>query len=277
MASDKQIVIGFDVYGTLLSTESIAKRLADHFGQEKAQALAATWRKYQLEYTWRLNSMSTVTLTFDPAYAISSFHSSPNQPQEADFVFRLSTDSYISFSDITRRSLKHTLAENSLSLKDTEVEELMKAYDSLSAFPDVGPALDALSSESSIQCFVFSNGTHSMVSNSVYKSPDLGPHSGVFKDVVVAEEVRAFKPAPAVYEHLARKVGKEGKMNEMWLVSSNPFDVVGARSMGMQAAWIDRSGIGWTDGMVEGEAGRPTVICKSLGEVVEAVKKHGAR
>lgn len=58
MASDKNLVIGFDLYGTLLSTESIAKKLADHFGQEKAQQLAATWRKYQLEYTWRSNSMS---------------------------------------------------------------------------------------------------------------------------------------------------------------------------------------------------------------------------
>lgn len=56
--SDQKIVLAFDAYGTLLSTESIAKKLASHFGQEKAQTIAATWRKYQLEYTWRLNSMS---------------------------------------------------------------------------------------------------------------------------------------------------------------------------------------------------------------------------
>lgn len=53
-----KIVVAFDAYGTLLSTESIAKQLAEHFGQDKAKAIAATWRKYQLEYTWRLNSMS---------------------------------------------------------------------------------------------------------------------------------------------------------------------------------------------------------------------------
>lgn len=53
-----KIVVAFDLYGTLLSTESIAKELASHFGQEKAQSIAAVWRKYQLEYTWRLNSMS---------------------------------------------------------------------------------------------------------------------------------------------------------------------------------------------------------------------------
>lgn len=50
-------VLAFDLYGTLLSTESIAKKLAGHFGQDKALVIAATWRKYQLQYTWRLNSM----------------------------------------------------------------------------------------------------------------------------------------------------------------------------------------------------------------------------
>ena len=51
------IVIAFDAYGTLLSTESIAKELATHFGNETAEGLAALWRRIQLEYTWRLNSM----------------------------------------------------------------------------------------------------------------------------------------------------------------------------------------------------------------------------
>lgn len=58
MSDGQKIVLAFDAYGTLLSTESIAKKLASHFGQDKAQTIAATWRKYQLEYTWRLNSMS---------------------------------------------------------------------------------------------------------------------------------------------------------------------------------------------------------------------------
>lgn len=50
-------VIGFDLYGTLLSTESIAKQLALLYGDETAKELAAQWRRYQLEYTWRANSM----------------------------------------------------------------------------------------------------------------------------------------------------------------------------------------------------------------------------
>lgn len=56
MASSKK-VIAFDLYGTLLSTESIADELAKVYGGDKAQSLATTWRRYQLEYTWRINSM----------------------------------------------------------------------------------------------------------------------------------------------------------------------------------------------------------------------------
>jgi 2-haloacid dehalogenase len=53
-----KVVLAFDLYGTLLSTASVAEALASHFGEDKAKSIAAVWRKYQLEYTWRLNSMS---------------------------------------------------------------------------------------------------------------------------------------------------------------------------------------------------------------------------
>lgn len=236
-------IIAFDLYGTLLSTSSIAKELAVHFGQEKAASLAALWRRYQLEYTWRLNSM--------------------NQ--------------YQPFSDITRNSLHHALADSSLSLDDASISQLMKAYDNLSTFPDVAPALKALANESNLTAVVFSNGTESMVTNSVRLSPDLAPHKDVFESIVTVDQVKCFKPDPRVYYHLAETVGiaksREG-MARLWLVSGNPFDVVGARAVGMQAAWVDRGGAGWTDGLVKGETGKPTVVVKGLGEVVAAVKEH---
>ena len=56
----------------------------------------------------------------------------------------------------------------------------------------------------------------------------------------------------------------------MWLVSGNPFDVVGARAVGMQAAWVDRAGKGWQDKL----GGEPTVVVRSLEEVADAVANH---
>jgi len=238
---NKDIVLAFDAYGTLLSTESIAEKLAEHFGQEKAQGIAAKWRLYQLEYTWRLNSM--------------------NQ--------------YEPFSTVTQRALQHALKEAGVSLEAEQIDNLMHAYDSLSTFPDVDPALRSLRGNPSITCVVFSNGTYAMVNASVTKSPDLAPHASIFKDIVVVEEVRKFKPAPEVYTHLIEKVGKtKEQVGEVWLISGNPFDIVGAVAVGMKAVWVDRSGAGWVDTLGgEGEKGRPTVVVRDLGEVVDAVLK----
>jgi 2-haloacid dehalogenase len=146
--------------------------------------------------------------------------------------------------------------------------KLMKAYDSLSTFPDVNPALKRLAQNPDIDCVVFSNGTKSMVSNSVKSSEELG--ESAFKDIVTVDAVRAFKPAPEVYKYLAQKAGKVGQESEMWLVSGNPFDVVGARAVGMQAAWVDRAGNGWQDKLGH----EPTVVVRSLEEVADAVEQH---
>jgi 2-haloacid dehalogenase len=52
MSSKDKIVIAFDLYGTLLSTESIAKELATHFGQEQANKIAALWRRFVSSNLW---------------------------------------------------------------------------------------------------------------------------------------------------------------------------------------------------------------------------------
>ncbi len=171
---------------------------------------------------------------------------------------------------MTRKSLHHALAEHGVSLNDGEVDKLMEAYDSLSTFPDVNPALKSLQASPDIECVVFSNGTGSMVSNSVYKSGDLD--SSAFKDIVTVDHVKSFKPAPEVYKFLARRTGNEGREHAMWLVSGNPFDVTGARTVGMQAAWVDRAGNGWQDRLGLG----PTVVVRGLGEVAEVIQKHAA-
>ena len=150
---------------------------------------------------------------------------------------------------------------------------MMKAYDSLSIFPDVAPTLDKLSSKSDIECVVFSNGTKTMVSNSVNQSEELSPYASVFRNLVTVDFIRSFKPAPEVYKYLAQRVEKVGKEDEMWLVSGNPFDVVGARAVGMQAAWVDRAGNGWQDML----GGRPTVVVRSLEEVADAVAEHASK
>lgn len=169
---------------------------------------------------------------------------------------------------MTRKSLHHALLEHGVSLDDLESDKIMEAYDCLSTFPDVNPALKRLAETSNVECVVFSNGTKTMVSNSVNKSTDL--NTSVFKDLVTVDVVRAYKPAPEVYKFLAQKVNKVGHEDTMWLVSGNPFDIVGARAIGMQAAWVDRVGHGWQDRL----GASPTAVVRTLEEVADIVEQH---
>ena len=154
----------------------------------------------------------------------------------------------------------------------------MKAYDSLSCFPDVQPMLEKLRSVRDLKAVVFSNGTHSMVSSSVNNSPDLSLYSNIFSDIVVVDDCRKFKPAPETYHHLAQKMGKDiddaKQMSEIWLVSSNPFDIAGGRAVGMNAIWVDRAGMEWQDALLpNGERNRPNEVVRSLEEVVGVAMK----
>ena len=109
-----------------------------------------------------------------------------------------------------------------------------------------------------------------MVSNSVHSSDELKPLSAVFKDIVTVDIVRTFKPAPEVYKYLAKRVDMTGKESSMWLVSGNPFDIVGARTLGMQAAWVDRAGNGWQDKL----GAEPTKVVQGLDEVADVIERH---
>ena len=116
-----------------------------------------------------------------------------------------------------------------------------------------------------------------MLSATLTNSPEIKPHAHVFKDVVVVEPMKRFKPCPSVYEHLCEKVGKkerkEGSLKKVWLISGNPFDIVGAKACGMGACWVDRSGAGWMDECVGGVQGKPDVTVRGLNGVCQSIEE----
>ncbi|KAJ0108545.1 hypothetical protein J7T55_002149 [Diaporthe amygdali] len=256
-----KIVIAFDLYGTILSTESIAKDLASHLNisKQKAQAVAAKWRQYQLEYTWRISAMGT----------------------------------YKPFDKITRAALRHAAAEQEgIDVSEETADKLMSAYDALAVFPDVPAGLKAVQKQRygvPVEAVIFSNGTEKMLSTSVGASPDLKPFvsgggGGLFKKLITVDEVRTYKPTAQGYSHLQAEADEDNDAI-VWLVSANPFDVAGARSVGLRSAWIDRAGTGWVDRLGEAIFGvgddvrkrraRPTVIAKGVDEAVEEILKIG--
>ncbi|OTA65801.1 haloacid dehalogenase [Hypoxylon sp. EC38] len=236
--ANKKTVIAFDLYGTLLSTESIAHELAKIYDEGKASSLAALWRRYQLEYTWRINSMGE----------------------------------YKSFSEITRNALYHATAEYGLTLSEKDADALMKSYDSLHVFPEIPSALKLLEENgNSVEAYVFSNGTEEMIGNSIKTSPELGPHTGRFKSLITVDGLKCFKPDKRTYNHLVEQAGKQGNPSEVWVVSANPFDIVGSRSAGLKAAFIDRAGKGWIDRL--DERCTPSVVAPGVDEAIKSILK----
>ena len=72
---------------------------------------------------------------------------------------------------------------------------MMKAYNTLSVFPDVPPLFEHLRRNAHIHAAIFSNGTSDMIHSTLDESPDIAPHRDLFKDVVLVEGVGRFKPS----------------------------------------------------------------------------------
>ena len=80
--------------------------------------------------------------------------------------------------------------------------------------------------------------------------------------MISVDDVKSYKPDPAVYLDLVDRGGQPA--DHTWLVSSNAWDVLGAKSAGLRAAWVRRQPQqpweGW--GIAE-----PDLVVASLNEL----------
>lgn len=167
---------------------------------------------------------------------------------------------YEDFSVCTRQALEYACDLLDLPLSEERKAELVELYRRLPPFDDVGEGLAALGNRG-CRMFAFSNGSRDAVES-------LLATAGIrdrFDDVVSVEAVRSFKPDPAVYEHFLQQSRTEP--GDAWLVSGNPFDVIGAISAGMRAAWVRRS----PQAVFDPWGIEPTVTVTGLAGLGEAI------
>lgn len=178
--------------------------------------------------------------------------------KQLEYTFRLTAmERYEDFWQVTRKALDHALAVVGEELDEDHKDDLMTRYDRLDKFEDAEPGLRRLR-EAGHQMVAFSNGSPSMIS-AVLDNAALRPY---LDDFVSVDEVRTYKPSPKVYRHAAERLGRP--VGEVRLVSSNPFDVIGAEAAGMQAAWVDRSG-----GVFDTLGPRPEMVVSTLVELAD--------
>ena len=219
------VTIAFDVYGTLIDTHGVVSALQTLIG-DKATNFSHTWREKQLEYSFRRGLMQN----------------------------------YETFAVCTSNALDYTCAFYEADLTKEQKNNLLESYRSLPAFKDVEQGLKKLK-ENHNRLFAFSNGTANTVNGLLIAS-------GIrdyFNGIVSVDDLKSFKPNPAVYSHFLRESGVNG--GNAWLVSSNPFDVIGAISAGMHAAWVKRS----KNAIFDPWGIEPTITVTNLTELDEKI------
>ena len=218
--------LAFDVYGTLIDTSGIAVALQKHVG-ERANAFAGLWREKQLEYSFRRGLMQQ----------------------------------YETFTVCTRHALEYACSFFAVELSENDKADLMAAYRALPAFADVETGLRELQSDG-LNMYAFSNGPQA----DVRKLLQTAGIDNFFTDIVSVDEIKSFKPDPAVYEHFLQRA--EADRSEAWLISSNPFDMIGAMAVGMRAVWVKRN----EKALFDPWGITPTVTITNLSELATAIQ-----
>ncbi|WP_315832414.1 haloacid dehalogenase type II [Bradyrhizobium prioriisuperbiae] len=138
---------------------------------------------------------------------------------------------YEDFSVITRESLAFTLRGLGLGYDREAFERIMDKYVQLDLYPDAKAALTALKGR---KLAILSNGSTDML-NALVRNTGLDQ---VLDATISVDQQRVFKPAPEAYSLVESRLGIGP--SEVLFVSSNPFDVCGAKSFGFNVAWIER-------------------------------------
>jgi len=138
---------------------------------------------------------------------------------------------YVDFWAVTESALRFALERLGIQAAEEEVRRLMDAYLSLATFPEVPSALHTMAGT---PLGILSNGSPRMLEAAV-RSSGLG---GVFRHVLSVDAVRAYKPSPAAYELGTRAFGLPA--GEILFVSSNAWDVSGAKTFGYRCCWCNR-------------------------------------
>jgi 2-haloacid dehalogenase len=188
----------FDAYGTLFDVHSAVGRHRDLVGPQ-ADRLSEIWRAKQLEYAW----------------------------------IRTLTGAHRGFWKLTQESLDYAAAMCG-GISAEARAALLSAYETLDAYPDVKPTLQALKARGA-RCVLLSNGTPPMLSKAV-KSADV---ADLLEESISVEAVGVYKTHPRAYELVEKRYGVKPK--GAIFLSSNRWDIAGATKFGFRAIWVNRT------------------------------------
>jgi 2-haloacid dehalogenase len=174
--------------------------------------------------------------------------------KQLEYAFRRGLmNRYRDFRVCTEQALEFCCRQFRVSISDADRASLMAAYVVLPAFPDARAGLESMR-RAGLRLTAFSMGRLDDV-KALLEHAGLG---GYFSDVISLEAIQCYKPSPTAYRHFLDATGSPPQ--DAWLVSGNPFDVLGAVAAGLQGAWVKRS----PDAVLDPWEIAPTVVADDL-------------
>ena len=164
---------------------------------------------------------------------------------------------YRPFREVAAAALEVVAVEHGVAADKKTLDSVLDAFSDLPAHPDVKPALERMR-ERGITLATLGNG-------SAETAKALLEKNGLAKLVELRmsiDEVRHWKPHVAVYQHAVRKLGCPPA--QVTLIAAHAWDIMGAKSAGLQGAWVAR-----LEKRFEPVMGDADVSGETFAEVVE--------
>jgi 2-haloacid dehalogenase len=141
---------------------------------------------------------------------------------------------YQDFWSVTGDALDYTLDRLGVEVDyPAGRERLLGAWLDVAPYPEVPDALARLAPRA---LAVLSNGNPPMLEAGLAAGGLAKP----ITHVISVDELSIYKPHPSVYALAGEHLGLSP--DRLLFVSSNPWDVAGARSFGLPVAWVNRAG-----------------------------------
>jgi 2-haloacid dehalogenase len=184
--------------------------------------------------------------------------------KQLEYSFRRGLmQNYENFAVCTSNAFDYACAYYKVPLTKEQKNKLLGVYRVLPAFKDVTEGLARLKA-ANFRIYAFSNGS----ADAVEMLLTTAGIRGFFLGVVSVDDLKSFKPNPGVYSYFLRRSG--ATCSSAWLISSNPFDVIGAISAGMRAVWVKRS----PEAIFDPWGIEPTITVSSLSDLKEQIAEY---
>ena len=179
--------------------------------------------------------------------------------KQLEYTFlRTLMEKYRHFWKVTEDALEFAVERFTLQITAEQRQRLMEAWLIPTPYPEVATALPRLKEKYLLA--VLSNGTPKMLRTGLDRT-GLRPH---FRWVISAHSVKLYKPSPKVYQLVLKHTRLQKA--EILFVSSNSFDVMGAKSFGFKVCWINRTGA-----LLDTLGPKPDLVVKNFDELIEAL------